>query len=106
YVQGTKHVPAAAVLQRDGVPLLRADDRPTKMKPEQPGGMKVPDQNVSLYNDKPAGAQVEKLLPQPEEPMARPAPTPEITMPATPPQPNAAAPTAPPVPANSAAKPT
>jgi sporulation related protein len=105
YVQGTRHAPVAAA-QRDGVPLLRADDRPTKVKPEQPGGMKAPDQNVSLYNDKPAGAQVEKLLPQPEQPMARPAPMPEITMPAAPPQPNAAAPTTPPAPSNSAAKPT
>ena len=51
------------------MPLLRADERPTKVKPEQPGGMKVPDQNVSLYNDKPGAAPVEKLLPQPEQPM-------------------------------------
>jgi outer membrane biosynthesis protein TonB len=107
YVQGTKHAPVAAA-QRDGVPLLRADDRPTKMKPEQPGGMKVPDQNVSLYNDKPTGAQVEKLLPPPEQPMARPVPPPE---PAPPPtavpaaQPAAAAPATPPAPAAAPAKP-
>ena len=121
YVQGTKHAPAATS-QRDGVPLLRADDRPTKVKPEQPGGMKVPDQNVSLYNDKPAGAQVEKLLPQPEQPMPRPVPAPEAATPAAPPQPTAAPPaagavkpaaktaaeakpTAPPKPAAAAAKP-
>ena len=100
YVQGAKHAPVAAT-QREGVPLLRADDRPTKVKPEQPGGMKVPDQNVSLYNDKPTGAQVEKLLPQPEQPMARPTPTPEISMPSAPPQPAALPP-----PAAAAAKPT
>jgi hypothetical protein len=97
YVQGTKHAPVATA-QRDGVPLLRADDRPAKVKPEQPGGMKMPDPNVSLYNDKPAGAQVEKLLPQPEQPMPRPAPAPapEAATPAAPPQPTAAVPAAPP----------
>ena len=103
YVQGTKHAPVAAA-QRDGVPLLRADDRPTKMKPEQPGGMKVPDQNVSLYNDKPGGAQVEKLLPQPEQPMARPVPPPEPAPPPTA-SPAAAVP-ADPAPAAAPAKPT
>ena len=57
----------------DPVPLIRADDRPMKIKPDQPGGMPVPDQNVSVYEQKP-GAAVEKLLPPPEQPMPRPAP--------------------------------
>jgi hypothetical protein len=103
YLQGMKHAPAAAA-QRDGVPLLRADDRPTKVKPEEPGGMKVPDQNVSFYNDKP-GAQVEKLLPQPEQPMPRPSPVSEAAAPAPPPvapQPAVASP----APVPPAAKPT
>jgi hypothetical protein len=56
------------------VPLIRADDRPMKIKPDQPGGMPVPDQNVSVYNEKPGAAAVEKLLPPPEQPMPRPAP--------------------------------
>ena len=43
------------------VPLIRADDRPTKIKPDQPGGMPVPDQNVSVYNEKPGTAPVEIL---------------------------------------------
>ena len=34
------------------VPLLRADERPTKVKPDQPGGMQMPDQNKLLYNEK------------------------------------------------------
>src|SRR5436190_23637093 len=58
YVQGTRH-PAVGVqggVQGDGAPLLRADERPTKVKPDQPGGMAIPDQNVSLYNEKPGGA--------------------------------------------------
>ena len=35
------------------VPLIRADDRPMKIKPDQPGGMPVPDQNISVYEPKP-----------------------------------------------------
>jgi len=72
YVQGTRHPAVSA--PGDPVPLIRADDRPTKVKPDQPGGMAIPDQNVSLYNEKPGGAPVEKLLPAPEQPMPRPAP--------------------------------
>jgi outer membrane biosynthesis protein TonB len=58
----------------DAVPLIRADERPMKSKPDQPGGMPVPDQNVSVYNEKPGAAAVEKLLPPAEQPMPRPAP--------------------------------
>jgi hypothetical protein len=56
----------------DAVPLIRADDKPTKIKPDQPGGMAIPDQNASIYNEKPGTPAVEKLLPPPEQPMARP----------------------------------
>src|ERR1700724_1144762 len=56
------------------VPLIRADDRPMKIKPDQPGGMPVPAQNVSVYNEKPGAAAVEKRLPPREQPMPRPAP--------------------------------
>src|SRR3954454_12146013 len=75
YVQGTKHPTASPTA--DGVPLIRADERPTKVKPDQPGGMPVPDQNVSLYNEKPGGPPVEKLLAPPEQPMPRPASPPK-----------------------------
>ena len=71
YVQGTRHPAVSA--PGDPVPLIRADDRPTKVKPDQPGGMTIPDQNVSLYNERPGGTPVEKLLPAPEQPMPRPA---------------------------------
>src|SRR5438132_4287277 len=74
YVQGTRH--PAVIAPGDAVPVIRADERPTKVKPDQPGGMAIPDQNVSLYNEKPGGAPVEKLLPAAEQPMARPAPAP------------------------------
>ena len=72
YVQGTRH--PAVTASGDAVPLIRADERPTKVKPDQPGGMTIPDQNVSLYNEKPGGTPVEKLLPAPEQPLPRPVP--------------------------------
>jgi SPOR domain len=74
YVQGTHHPTIATAARGDAVPLIRADERPTKMRPDQPGGMTIPDQNVSLYNEKAGGPPVEKLLPAPEQPMPRPAP--------------------------------
>jgi hypothetical protein len=80
------------------VPLIRADDKPMKMKPDQPGGMPVPDQNVSVYDPKPGAAPVEKLLPPPEQPMPRPAPAQAAAPPApsaTPAQPAPAATAAP-----------
>jgi hypothetical protein len=85
YVQGTRHAGGSAQ-SAGAVPLLRADERPIKVKPEQPGGMPMPDENISLYNDKVAKAPVEKLLPPPEQPMPRPAPVkpaavPQIVMP-------------------------
>ena len=75
YVQGTKQ--AVAPASGDAVPLIRADDRPTKIKPDQPGGMPAPDQNNSLYSEKPVRPSSEKLLPPPEQPMPRPAPPPK-----------------------------
>jgi outer membrane biosynthesis protein TonB len=77
------------------VPLIRADNQPMKVKPDNPGGMPVPDQNVSVYDPKPAAASVEKLLPPPEQPLPRPVPK----EPATPPAPAATAPPAQPAPA-------
>ena len=75
YVQGMRHAGGGAQTA-EAVPLLRADDRPTKVRPEQPGGMPMPDQNSSLYNEKLAKSPVEKLLPPPEQPLPRPAPAP------------------------------
>jgi hypothetical protein len=76
------------------VPLIRADDKPMKMKPDQPGGMPVPDQNVSVYDPKPGAAPVEKLLPPPEQPMPRPVPREAATPPAPPTAPAQSAPAA------------
>src|SRR5262249_58009866 len=78
--------------------LIRAYDKPMKMKPDQPGGMPVPDQNVSVYDPKPAAAPVEKFVPPPEQPMPRPAPA-QAAAPAAPAQP---APAATPVPVQQA----
>ena len=73
YTQGKRD---AAGPSSGSVPLIRADDRPTKVKPDQPGGMPIPDQNVTLYRDRPGNAGVERLLPPPEQPLPRPAPPP------------------------------
>jgi hypothetical protein len=72
YIQGTRHPAASPSGQM--VPLIRADEHPAKVRPDQPGGMAIPDQNVSLYNEKPGGTGMEKLLPAAEQPMPRPAP--------------------------------
>ncbi|MCW2243177.1 SPOR domain-containing protein [Azospirillum canadense] len=67
-----------------GPPLLTADGTPTKMRPEQPGGMEVPHQDKLVYerlNEHGAKPQVERLLPPPEEPLPRPVVTPQMPAP-------------------------
>ncbi len=56
------------------IPLIRADTRPMKVKPQNPGGMQIPDRDMLIYGQQ--RPQVEHLLPPPEQPMARPAPPP------------------------------
>ena len=68
YVQGTRH--AGGDSASASVPLIRADDRPTKVKPERPGGMEIPDRDKLIYN--PTRPAVEHLLPPPEKPLPRP----------------------------------
>lgn len=97
YTQGKRD---AAAPSSGSVPLIRADDRPTKVKPDQPGGMPVPDQNVTLYRDRPGNAGVERLLPPPEQPLPRPAPPPPVAVP-----PRSAAETMPSIPLAPAAAP-
>jgi hypothetical protein len=77
YHLGARHVAPGD----DGVPLIRADRTPDKVRPAQPGGMKIPDQNVSIYNEKPGAAPVENLLPPPEKPLPRPEPPPPPPLP-------------------------
>jgi SPOR domain len=54
------------------VPLIHAVPGATKVKPDQPGGAPVPDQDKLVYNPSQAGAKVEQLLPPPEQPLAKP----------------------------------
>jgi outer membrane biosynthesis protein TonB len=58
-------------------PLIKAEDQPIKVAPESPGGMDVPNRDILVYGrmqgtpgDKPV---VERLLPEPEQPLAPPA---------------------------------
>jgi cell division septation protein DedD len=58
--------------QSVGVPVIKADDRPIKTKPEDRGGMDVPNQDKLVYErmgtQADAGGQTERLLPPPEQP--------------------------------------
>jgi len=59
------------------VPLIRADSGPIKVRPEEPGGMDVPDRDKLVYDRIDGNGErsaVERLLPPPEMPMAKPAP--------------------------------
>ena len=67
YLQGLRR----ASSNSGDVPLIRADERPTKVKPENPGGMEVPDRDKLIFTQK--RATVEHLLPPPEKPMPLPA---------------------------------
>jgi len=74
------------------IPLIRADEKPTKSKPDSPGGMVVPDQDKTVYDrispgSVPSGP--EKLLPPPPIPQIPPA-TPPQAMPTAPPPPTPA----------------
>ena len=71
YVQGKHHAGSDAA--SGDVPLIRADERPTKVKPDQPGGMEIPDRDKLIYN--PTRKVVEHLLAPAEKPMPRPAPS-------------------------------
>lgn len=72
YDQGVKRGASGAP------PLIRADQTPTKVAPENPGGMQVPNQDKQIYErlpgntaQAPAGG-TERLLPPPERPSAAP----------------------------------
>jgi SPOR domain len=91
YFEGARH--AGGTAESGDIPLIRADTRPIKVKPDQPGGMHIPDRNMLIYGQ--ARPAVEHLLPPPEQPMALPAAP-------SPPSPTAAAPAAAPVPSPAA----
>jgi cell division septation protein DedD len=69
YDQGVKRGSSGAP------PLIRADQGPTKVAPENPGGMQVPNQDKQIYDrigGQPGGddGKTERLLPPPERPSA------------------------------------
>ena len=66
YQQGLRHASGGVA----DVPLIRADERPTKVKPENPGGMEVPDRDKLIYTQK--HPVVEHLLPPAEKPLPKP----------------------------------
>lgn len=85
------------------VPLVEADARPTRVRPEQPGGLAVPNQDRLIF-DRPSGRaagtapQQAALAPPPEvpappprapqaQPAPPPAPPPQAALPAPPPAP-------------------
>ncbi|MDA0675654.1 MAG: SPOR domain-containing protein [Proteobacteria bacterium] len=71
------------------IPIVRADPEPIRVRPQNPGGMDFPDQDMLVY-DRIEGEgvrpQVERLLPPPEAPMELPAPA-ELAPDAPPPPP-------------------
>ncbi len=64
-----------------GVPVIHADDKPIKTRPQDRGGMDVPNQDKLVYERMGAGdtaPQAERLLPPPEQPEAPPAEQPRM----------------------------
>jgi cell division septation protein DedD len=66
------------------VPVVHADVEPIKIRPQEPGGMDVPNRDKLIY-DQMAGTasapRVERLLPPPENPRALPTPAPAAANP-------------------------
>lgn len=72
-----------------GPTVIKAETTPYKIKPENPGGMQVANQDKLVYErlaKADAPARVENLLPPPEQPKAPPVPTEQTTPPAPPPK--------------------
>jgi hypothetical protein len=58
-------------------PLIKAEEGPSRVKPDDPGGMDVPHQDKAVYErlgneDSAPSAKTESLLPPPESPMPHP----------------------------------
>jgi sporulation related protein len=100
YHEGARHAGGGG---GGDVPLIRADASPMMVRPAAPGGLRIPDRNMLIYD--PDKRMVEHLLPPPEQPMARPTAAAERAAAAPPPAsgPPAAAPAGAPNPSVSAA---
>ena len=70
------------------VRLVRAENTPTKKRPDEPGGMTIPNLDMLVYeslSEDGGEEKVERLLPPPEEPLPPPAaPEPAATAPSEP----------------------
>ena len=58
-------------------PLIKADEGPVKVRPEDPGGMQVPNRDMLVYRRLEGAKEpppVERLLPNPEQPVLPPKP--------------------------------
>ncbi|MCH7487568.1 MAG: SPOR domain-containing protein, partial [Proteobacteria bacterium] len=58
-----------------GIPIIRADRGPVKFKPENPGGLVVPDRDKLVYDRMQGNEEiplVERLLPEAEQPLPPP----------------------------------
>lgn len=63
-------------------PIVRAPDGPDRERPEDPGGVEIPDRDKQVYDtfkpaDERTGEAVERLLPAAEAPLAEPEPAPK-----------------------------
>ncbi len=70
---GFRH--SAEVTDEASLPIIKADPRPLKSRPVQPGGMEVPNQDKLVFDrldPDAAPPMIERLLPPPETPMPRP----------------------------------
>lgn len=65
----------AQSLKEEDLIVVEADKTPIKDKPLDPGGMKFPNQDKTIFENfsgnMPSPPKVERVLPQPEEPMPR-----------------------------------
>lgn len=80
----------------DNLPVIKASEGPVKVRPDNPGGMEVPDRDKLVYDrmeGKDEKPRIERLLPAPETPLPLPP-----TAPAPPPVPVAKVVGAPPQP--------
>ncbi len=71
----------------DEVPLIRAEEGPVKVRPENPGGLQVPNRDKLVYNriagaDSEPSQPVERLLPRAESPLPIPRPRTQARAPA------------------------
>ncbi|MGK9171248.1 SPOR domain-containing protein [Inquilinus limosus] len=68
---------SASVTMEGGVPIIRADSTQFRTRPEQPGGIDIPNQDRLVLQDlgrRQAPVAVATVLPPPEQPLPRPAP--------------------------------